>query len=56
MGCGREKARDEEAHLIDARINNPNLEVLEDRLAVRDGAGRKALAFSHPAWRRSLPR
>ena len=41
----REKARDEEMHLIYSRINNPNLEVLEDRLAVWDGA-EKALAFA----------
>jgi methionine-gamma-lyase len=41
----REKARDEETHLIYSRINNPNLEVLEDRLAVWDGA-EKALAFA----------
>ena len=41
----REKARDEEVHLIYSRINNPNLEVLEDRLAVWDGA-EKALAFA----------
>jgi methionine-gamma-lyase len=32
-------------HLIYSRINNPNLEVLEDRLAVWDGA-EKALAFA----------
>lgn len=41
----REKRRDEEMHLIYSRINNPNLEVLEDRLAVWDGA-EKALAFA----------
>ncbi len=41
----REKKRDEEMHLIYSRINNPNLEVLEDRLAVWDGA-EKALAFA----------
>jgi methionine-gamma-lyase len=41
----REKQRDEEMHLIYSRINNPNLEVLEDRLAVWDGA-EKALAFA----------
>jgi methionine-gamma-lyase len=41
----REKERGEEAHLIYSRINNPNLEVLEDRLAVWDGA-EKALAFA----------
>ena len=40
----REKQRGEEMHLIYSRINNPNLEVLEDRLAVWDGA-EKALAF-----------
>jgi methionine-gamma-lyase len=41
----REKRRDEEMHLIYSRINNPNLEVLEDRLAVWDVA-EKALAFA----------
>ena len=41
----REKKRDEEMHLIYSRINNPNLEVLEDRLAVWDAA-EKALAFA----------
>lgn len=41
----REKERGEEMHLIYSRINNPNLEVLEDRLAVWDGA-EKALAFA----------
>ena len=41
----REKRRGEEMHLIYSRINNPNLEVLEDRLAVWDGAD-KALAFA----------
>jgi len=41
----REKQRGEEMHLIYSRINNPNLEVLEDRLAVWDGA-EKALAFA----------
>jgi len=41
----REKKRGEEMHLIYSRINNPNLEVLEDRLAVWDGA-EKALAFA----------
>ena len=41
----REKRRDEEMHLIYSRINNPNHEVLEDRLAVWDGA-EKALAFA----------
>jgi methionine-gamma-lyase len=41
----REKNRGEEMHLIYSRINNPNLEVLEDRLAVWDGA-EKALAFA----------
>jgi methionine-gamma-lyase len=41
----REKNRGEEMALIYSRINNPNLEVLEDRLAVWDGA-EKALAFA----------
>ena len=41
----REKNRGEEMHLIYSRINNPNLEVLEDRLAVWDAA-EKALAFA----------
>ncbi len=41
----REKRRDEEMHLIYSRINNPNLEVLEDRLSVWDAA-EKALAFA----------
>lgn len=41
----REKRRGEEMELIYSRINNPNLEVLEDRLAVWDGA-EKALAFA----------
>jgi methionine-gamma-lyase len=41
----REKRRGEEMHLIYSRINNPNLEVLEDRLAVWDAA-EKALAFA----------
>lgn len=40
----REKRRGEEIGLIYSRINNPNLEVLEDRLAVWDEA-EKALAF-----------
>jgi methionine-gamma-lyase len=40
----REKQRDEEMGLIYSRINNPNLEVLEDRLAVWDQA-EKTLAF-----------
>jgi methionine-gamma-lyase len=41
----REKRRGEEIGLIYSRINNPNLEVLEDRLAVWDGA-EKSLAFA----------
>jgi methionine-gamma-lyase len=41
----REKRRGEEMALIYSRINNPNLEVLEDRLAVWDAA-EKALAFA----------
>jgi methionine-gamma-lyase len=41
----REKRRGEEIGLIYSRINNPNLEVLEDRLAVWDGA-EKTLAFA----------
>jgi len=41
----REKNKGEEIGLIYSRINNPNLEVLEDRLAVWDGA-EKALAFA----------
>lgn len=41
----REKQRGEEMALIYSRINNPNLEVLEDRLAVWDVA-EKALAFA----------
>jgi methionine-gamma-lyase len=41
----REKRRGEEMELIYSRINNPNLEVLEDRLAVWDQA-EKALAFA----------
>jgi methionine-gamma-lyase len=41
----REKKRGEEMALIYSRINNPNLEVLEDRLAVWDAA-EKALAFA----------
>lgn len=40
----REKRRGEEIGLIYSRINNPNLEVLEDRLAVWDAA-EAALAF-----------
>lgn len=41
----RQKERGEEQGLIYSRINNPNLEVLEDRLAVWDGA-EKSLAFA----------
>ncbi len=41
----REKEESEEIGLIYSRINNPNLEVLEDRLAVWDKA-EKALVFS----------
>jgi methionine-gamma-lyase len=41
----REKKRNEEIGLIYSRINNPNLEVLEDRLAVWDAA-EKSLAFA----------
>jgi methionine-gamma-lyase len=41
----RQKHRGEQQGLIYSRINNPNLEVLEDRLAVWDGA-EKALAFA----------
>ena len=41
----RDKRSGEEIGLIYSRINNPNLEVLEDRLAVWDGA-EKALAFA----------
>ncbi len=41
----REKEPDEALGLIYSRINNPNLEILEDRLAVWDGAD-KALVFS----------
>lgn len=41
----REKRRGEEIGLIYSRINNPNLEVLEDRLAIWDEA-EKALAFA----------
>lgn len=41
----REKDPEEALGLIYSRINNPNLEILEDRLAVWDGADR-ALVFS----------
>lgn len=41
----REREPDEALGLIYSRINNPNLEILEDRLAVWDGAD-KALVFS----------
>lgn len=41
----REKDPEEALGLIYSRINNPNLEILEDRLAVWDGA-EKALVFS----------
>ena len=41
----RDKAPDEALGLIYSRINNPNLEILEDRLAVWDKA-EKALVFS----------
>lgn len=41
----REKQESEEIGLIYSRINNPNLEVLEDRLAVWDKA-EKALVFA----------
>ena len=41
----RQKGQDEEVGLIYSRINNPNLEVLEDRLTLWDGA-EKALSFS----------
>ena len=41
----REKDPEEALGLIYSRINNPNLEILEDRLAVWDGAD-KALVFS----------
>ncbi len=41
----REKDPDEALGLIYSRINNPNIEILEDRLAVWDGAA-KALVFS----------
>lgn len=41
----REKGPDEALGLIYSRINNPNLEILEDRLAVWDAADR-ALVFS----------
>ena len=41
----RQKDQDEEVGLIYSRINNPNLEVLEDRLTLWDSA-EKALSFS----------
>ncbi len=41
----RERGADERPGLIYSRINNPNLEILEDRLAVWDGA-EKALVFA----------
>jgi methionine-gamma-lyase len=41
----REKDPEEALGLIYSRINNPNLEILEDRLAIWDGAD-KALVFS----------
>ena len=41
----RQRDQDEEVGLIYSRINNPNLEVLEDRLTLWDGA-EKALSFS----------
>lgn len=41
----REKDPEEALGLIYSRINNPNIEILEDRLAVWDGAD-KALVFS----------
>ncbi len=41
----REPAPQELPGLIYSRINNPNLEILEDRLAIWDG-GERALAFS----------
>lgn len=41
----REREPEEALGLIYSRINNPNLEILEDRLAIWDGAD-KALVFS----------
>lgn len=41
----REKGEDEDPGLIYSRINNPNLEVLEDRLRLWDGA-EKGLSFA----------
>jgi methionine-gamma-lyase len=41
----RQKEPDEALGLIYSRINNPNIEILEDRLSVWDGAD-KALVFS----------
>lgn len=41
----RQQGADEELGLIYSRINNPNLEVLEDRLTLWDGA-EKGLAFA----------
>lgn len=35
----REKGKDEEMGLIYSRLNNPNLEILEDRLCLWEGAG-----------------
>lgn len=49
----RQKERGEEQSLIYSRINNPNLEVLEDRLAVWDGA-EKSLHLPR-AWLPSRP-
>ena len=44
---GRRKARsDEDTGLVYSRFNNPNFEILEDRLAVWDGAERSAVFAS----------
>ena len=50
----RERAPDEELGLIYSRLNNPDLEILEDRLTLWDRAeGRR---FSKAAWPPSPPR
>ena len=50
----RQKRPNEEPGLIYSRINNPDLEMLEDRLAIWDQL--KLVSSSPRAWRRSRPR
>lgn len=50
LTAGRRRPREDgRTGLVYSRFSNPNFEILEDRLAVRDGAERAAVFASGPA-------